>query len=441
MKTDKPLHNFTCMRHLISIILLIAAAGNVTGQQEDYYMEEYFRYKTHVYDTNIHSLQVHQAGAPLADPVAKKEQMIESLRLSFDDFRDNIRDYRYTFVHCNAQWQPSDLLVTDYLQGFEEDYIEDNSFSYNTRQPFIHYSLRFPQRDMLPLLSGNYLLTVFQDESPDKPVLSARFMILDNKTAIEANIRQASAPTKMDHWQEVDFTINTKSFYVANPTQNIKVVVQQNGREDNKLIGIKPSEVSGNSLKYDYEDINLFMGGNEFRYFDIQNLKYQSDQVQRINIFSDKNQVYLYPDNRRTFSSYVYNEDINGKRLIKTTEYENTATEADYALVHFTLPMENPVADGGIYLLGELNYWELNSRSRMSYNYHKKAYEKKLYLKQGYYNYLYAFLEDGSEKADIRLLENSFYETVNDYTIYVYYNRPGTLYDQLIGMKTFSSGE
>ena len=77
----------------------------------------------------------------------------------------------------------------------------------------------------------------------------------------------------------------------------------------------------------------------------------------------------------------------------------------------------------------------------MSYNYHKKAYEKKLYLKQGYYNYLYAFLEDGSEKADIRLLENSFYETVNDYTIYVYYNRPGTLYDQLIGMKTFSSGE
>lgn len=74
----------------------------------------------------------------------------------------------------------------------------------------------------------------------------------------------------------------------------------------------------------------------------------------------------------------------------------------------------------------------------MTYNYNSKAYETTLYLKQGYYNYMYAFLENGKEQANVRLLENSFSETSNQYTIYVYYRKPGTYQDQLIGMETFT---
>ncbi len=429
------------MRFFLFFLISTWFLSEVSAQQEDYYTEEYFRYSTHVYDTNIHSLQVHRRAAPLTDPVVTKNNLTKSLELSFDDFRDNTRDYRYTYIHCNAYWQPSDILVSDYLQGFDDDYIEEYEFSYNTRQPFIHYKLHFPQQDMLPVLSGNYLLKVYPAGSPDKPVLTARFMILDENVSIQTNIRQATAPTKMEEWHEVDFVINTKSFYMANPSRNMKVVVQQNGRHDNKITGIEPSEIQGNELIFDYEDKNLFRAGNEFRHFDIQNLKYQSSQVQRIDIFGKQNQVYLYPDKRRTFSSYVYNEDINGRRLIKTTEYDNTDTEADYARVHFVLPMENPVINGSIHLLGGLNYWELNNRSKMTYNYQKKAYEKSMYVKQGYYNYLCAYKEDGKPQANLRLIENSFYETENEYTVYVYYNHPGTSYDQLVGKKTVSSGE
>ncbi|MGM0566458.1 MAG: DUF5103 domain-containing protein [Bacteroidota bacterium] len=429
------------MRYFLFILISALFVTDISGQQEDYYTEEYFRYSTHIYDTNIHSLQVHRRGAPLTDPVAEINNLTESLELSFDDFRDNTRDYRYTFIHCDAYWQPSDILVSDYLQGFDDDYVEEYEFSYNTKQPFIHYKLHFPQQDMLPVLSGNYLLKVYPAGSPDKPVLSARFYILDEKVSIQPNIRQATAPTKMDQWHEVDFVINAKDFYLANPSRNMKVIVQQNGRHDNKITGIQPSEIQGNEFIFDYEDQNLFRAGNEFRDFNIQNLKYQSDQVQRIDSFGEQNQVYLYPDTRRTFNPYVNNDDINGRRLIKTTEYDNTATEADYVRVHFTLPMENPVANGSIHILGGLNYWELNNRSKMTYNYEEKAYENSLYLKQGYYNYLYAYKEDGKSSANLRLIENSLYETENEYTIYVYYNHPGSSYDQFIGKKTVSSGE
>lgn len=426
------------MKRTITIFAILLAGMVSMAQQEDYYQEGYFRYSNHIYDTNIHSVQLHRAGEPMSRPVIDMGNRKKMLRLSFDDFRNNVTDYQYQFIHCDADWEPSELLTSDYLTGFDDDYIEEYEFSYNTRQPYIHYSLAFPQEDMMPVVSGNYLLKVYPDGQPGDVILTARFMIADEKVAITANVKQATAPTKMEEWQEVDFTINTKSFYVANPSKNLKVIVQQNYREDNKISGLKPRSIDGNILIYDYEDQNLFRGGNEFRYFDIQNFKYQSDQVRRIDIFNQVNKVILYPDKQRTFSPYVFYDDINGRRLIRTTEYENTAIEADYAEVHFLLPMDAPLVTGGIYIMGELTQWEFNKKSRMTYNYNSKAYESTLYLKQGYYNYMYAFLENGKEQANVRLLENSFSETSNQYTIYVYYRKPGTYQDQLIGMETFT---
>ncbi|HKK10337.1 MAG TPA: DUF5103 domain-containing protein [Bacteroidales bacterium] len=426
------------MKRTITILAILFSGMVSMGQQEDYYQENYFRYSNHIYDTNIHSLQLHRVGEPLSHPVIDMGNRKKMLRLSFDDFRNNVVDYQYQFIHCNADWKPSELLPSDYLTGFDDDYIEEYEFSYNTRQPYIHYSLAFPQEDMMPVISGNYLLKVYPEGQPEDIILTARFMIADEKVAISANVKQATAPTKMEEWQEVDFTINTKSFYVANPSKNLKVVVQQNNREDNKISGLKPRSIDGNKLLYDYEDQNLFRGGNEFRYFDIQNFKYQSDQVRRIDIFNQLNKVILYADKQRTFSPYVFYDDINGRRLIRTTEYENTAIEADYAEVQFLLPMDAPLVTGGIYIMGELTQWEFNKKSRMTYNYNSKAYETTLYLKQGYYNYMYAFLENGKEQANVRLLENSFSETSNQYTIYVYYRKPGTYQDQLIGMETFT---
>jgi hypothetical protein len=427
------------MKQVLALFIFIQATLLSTAQQEDYYQEDYFRFSNHVYDTNIHSLQLHRVGDPMSRPIIELNNVKKMLHLSFDDFRDNVIDYQYSFVHCDAEWNASELLTSDYINGFDDDYIEDYEFSYNTRQPYIHYSLDFPQSDMMPTLSGNYLLKVYPDGEPENVIITARFMISEEKVAITAQARQATSPTKMEQWQEVDFTINTKTFYVANPSQNLKVVVQQNNREDNKISGIKPRSIDGNKLIYDYEDRNLFRGGNEFRYFDMQNLKYQSDQVRRIDIFSQLNKVILYPDKRRTFSPYVFYEDINGGRLIRTTEYDNSSIEADYAEVHFLLPMDAPVVTGGIHIMGELTQWEFNKNSRMTYNYSKKAYEATLYLKQGYYNYLYAFLEDGEEQANVRLIENSFSETQNAYTIFVYYRKPGTYQDQLIGVETFTS--
>ncbi|HAH58068.1 MAG TPA: DUF5103 domain-containing protein, partial [Bacteroidales bacterium] len=58
--------------------------------------------------------------------------------------------------------------------------------------------------------------------------------------------------------------------------------------------------------------------------------------------------------------------------------------------------------------------------------------------KQGYYNYLYAFLPNGSTKADLSRLEGTHYQTRNRYTILVYYREQGTRFDRLIGTEVIN---
>ncbi len=99
----------------------------------------------------------------------------------------------------------------------------------------------------------------------------------------------------------------------------------------------------------------------------------------------------------------------------------------------FFLSYPAPLTHGDVYIIGALNDFKLDAKSRMNYNYRLKGYQAYLFLKQGYYNYLYGILERGETSADITIIEGDHWETQNEYTVMVYYRRPGTSFDQLIG--------
>jgi hypothetical protein len=76
----------------------------------------------------------------------------------------------------------------------------------------------------------------------------------------------------------------------------------------------------------------------------------------------------------------------------------------------------------------------------MEYNVETGAYEKAVMLKQGQYNYQYAFMEKEETRTSLYETEGNFFETENEYTIAVYYRPMGARYDRLIGVKTVSNG-
>ena len=255
--------------------------------------EENIVYENEILNTSILTPLLHTENEPMSNPIIHLGTE-EKLQLSFDDFSEDLQDYYYTIVHCNSDWTLSDLMQSEYIDGFFENRIEDYEFSFNTLQKYTHYNLVFPENYLKPLLSGNYIIKVFANNNQEEVVLIKRFMILDEKINISSNVKRATLIDDREYKQEVDFTISHPNVYVSNPYSDIKVVIKQNNREDNSITNLQPLFVKQDQLIYDYESENTFESGNEFRHFDIKSIRYQSERIKEISSDSNNINVKLF---------------------------------------------------------------------------------------------------------------------------------------------------
>jgi hypothetical protein len=411
-------------------------------ENNQYYDGNFLRYEDFIYKKNIRSVQLQKEDWEFSAPVIKLGSA-ERLKLLFDDLDGETKNYHFTIIHCDANWQPSDrLMQSEYIAGFFDDNINDYQYSKNTIQHYVHYELLFPTENLKPTKSGNYIPKVYLDYDQNDLVLTRRFMVVDERVNITPDIHHATIIDDYNYKQEVDFSIQTSGYQITNPYQDLKVVLMQNDRWDNAITKLKPLFVKDNELTYDYDQDNVFPGGNEFRNFDIKSLRWNSEFVRSNTSDSANNyHVKLFPGKPRDILQYLSDRDINGKYKITRQESSAAAseTEAEYVYVHFTLQMKEQVSDGAIYVFGALTDWKYTNENKMHYNKELSQYEATLYLKQGYYNYEYVYLKDNEKAGDETYVEGSHYETENDYVIYVYYKPLSSNYDQLIGMKRFNS--
>lgn len=387
-----------------------------------------------IFKQSVKTVQLFKDGFELSIPVIQLNSQ-EQIKLSFDDLDSEVRRYRYTIIHCEADWTTTpDLMVSEYIDGYREENIESFAYSYNTTVKYIHYTLAFPTATMRPKISGNFILLVYDDE-PSNVVMACRFMVIENSpVTIDGKVSQSARMEDRYTKQQLDFVVHLNGFRVMDVGREIKIVIQQNGRWDNLIRVTKPRFIRGDELDYRYDENIVFNGGNQFRRFDTKSLLYQSERVGRIS-YDTSFQVFLLDDKPRSYSKYVFEKDLNGRFYIKNDEHaENSDIEADYAWVHFFLPYPAMITSGQFYLLGALTSWNLDESNRMSFNFSRKGYELSLLLKQGYYNYLYVLKDKVKPAGDESLIEGSFWETENEYTIFFYFHETGSSYDRLIGM-------
>ena len=407
--------------------------------QDDYVNDNQMRYEDWTYKPYIKTVQLHESTFD-ANPAILRFNGTEQLELSFDDLEADKKDYSIAFVHCDANWEPSNLMSSEFMNGFYEANILNFNFSTNTIQKYTHYSILFPQSNMQFSKTGNYMVFVYQDNDKEKIIITKRFMIYEDKVTVVANVRQAIGNDEQYEKQHIDFNIINSQYELTNPFTDMKVIITQNNRWDNAVNNIKPTFTEPRQLTYSLDDKSTFNGGNEFRFFDSRSLRTYTERV--ANITRDSSYTYhieLKTDELRTFKSYSFYNDLNGGFLIKNQDLAtNPDLEADYAWIHFFLPYDTQTS-GNFYVLGKLTEWRLNKSNRMTYNYKKMGYECDLFVKQGYYNYTYVFLADEKKAADETLSEGNHWETENDYTIYVYHRQRGTYYDQLVAIKRFNS--
>ena len=355
----------------------------------------------------------------------------EQLILSFDMLDPTNEFFNYSLIHCDRNWQPSDLQPMEYISGQTMGEITDFKFSTNTYTKYTHYSLKFPESGMEVTKSGNYIIKVYRNFDEEDVLLTRRFMVLDNQTKISSNIRTATLAEKRFTHQEVDFDVNYEGFTIPNPFLDVNVTILQNNSWNNAIYNLKPLFVNGNELSFNYEDKNLFPGTNEFRFFDIRTLRFASTNVIKKYTDSVQNCV-LRPEETKGHTTYVRWIDYNGKRVIVNDDGANIVEDGDYALIHFNLKSNDLSDQGDVYVYGELTDWQLKEEFKMKYWPKYEMYSTAALLKQSYYDYHFV-VKDKDGNIDYTFTEGNHQETENDYTILVYHKNVFYGYDELIG--------
>lgn len=393
-----------------------------------------FRFEDATYKPEIQTVLLHPEEDPLGYPMLMLNDR-KQLQLRFDVLGDLAFVYHYTIVHCTHDWQASALQPREYIEGFDDDQINSFAFSLNTLTPYVHHSLLFPGAQLRPKISGNYLLVVYdRSMTAGNILLTRRFMVVDPRVSISASVPQHPRNPEFGRThQQLDIEVSARGFFGGKPSNSFFLAIIQNRRQDNMKQGLQPSHTFSDRLVYEYRNETVFEGANQWRNFDMKSFRYQSERIQRIITEPNHFTVKLWTDERRHRQVYKSEPDILGQRLIQARQDQETHIEGDYAWVEFFLKYDAPLNHGDMYIIGALNDGKLDERNKMQYNFGARGYELSLFLKQGYYNYLYGIRERGNPAASTELTEGNHWDTLNEYLVLFYYRQPGTSHDQLIG--------
>ncbi len=354
----------------------------------------------------------------------------KSFAVSFDDLSDYQSDYYYKIEHYTFDWDLSEMSDREYINGYNEDRIRSFENSFNTLQFFTHYSVTFPNSNTKIIKSGNYKISIMNDE--DEIIFTRRFVLYESMVDVGLTVHRSRDLSEINKKQTVQFIINHPTLRINNPKEEIKTVLLQNNNWDTAITNLVPQFYRGSQLLYKYTDKMNFWAGNEFHFFDSKSVRNSTLTIARVDSGPKLYHTLLYTNQERVNRPYTYYPDINGNFVIRNLNSTNSNLEADYTWVFFTLETSEKIENKKIYINANFNNWRVDQANEMIYNSKNGLYEGKILLKQGFYNYQYITVDE-NENISNHDIDGSFYQTENDYSVLVYYHKFGSRYDSVIG--------
>ncbi len=380
-----------------------------------------------IFNRNIKTLTLTVDDDPTLPPylLYASRQYID---IEWDEMSHDYKRYRYHIDHCDWDWNVTDgIFESDYLEGLNDQLVEDFEKSFNTTQIYTHYKLRVPSKEIRLRLSGNYRVLIYEEDEKDSPVLEARFCIYEREAGIIAQLSSNTDVDFNDRHHQMTLSIGYGSLAVIDPEQELKVVVMQNRRWDSRVEGLVPNVRKPNGIEFTHNRNLIFPAGNEYHRFEILDVHRTATGVDRIDWFEPYYHATLFPvviDH-----SYSYTEDQNGVYVVRSSDNYDDWTTAEYVVVHFFL--ESPRLEGGdVYVSGWWAGQTFNPDCKMEYDEARECYHAAILLKQGYYSYEF-IQKDGLMQRTM----GSFYETENEYEVLVYFRQQGARYDRLSGFR------
>lgn len=363
----------------------------------------------------------------------------EPFTFVFDDLFGNEANYYYSVQHCNYDWTPSSMLsINDYIDGFDNQRIQNYANSLNTLQIYSRYTLPFPNKFTRLLLSGNYILKILNEDR--EVVFSRRFILYEEQVAVPLQVKRARDMADIQQKHNMDFAVRPGDQVLQNPLQTVKVMLMQNGRFDNAIFNVKPQYTIGSELIYRYDKETQFWAGNEYLYFDNKDIRNAVNNVVRITAGEIYNTI-LYTNEARASNEYTFWPDVNGNFVTRNVNLSvtNQYLESDYTWVFFSLSAPAFFENKDIYVNGMFNNYAKTDEYKMEYNPKSKLWEKAVMIKQGFNNFNYIVADKAGRVDGRNNIDGNFYQTENDYNVFVYYRGFNERYDRVIGIGSANS--
>jgi len=392
--------------------------------------------KSKVLDPQIKSLQV-VVNQDWLSPAVMRLRTDDVLNVSFDELSHEYHRYTYRVEHCEADWTPStSLFESDWLEGFNGNPIDDYDPSVNTTVAYTHYQFQIPNDRMRLRLSGNYRIHIYDNEGDEREVITADFCVTEQSMPLAFSLTtNTDIDTNVSH-QQVSLALNFGVERVTDPANQLRVVVMQNGREDNMKVNPKPTILNSNGAEWKHSRELIFDAGNEYRKYEVLDVSHPTMGIDHIHWNGEAYEVYPFIDEPRPH--YLYDEDANGSFFIRNSDNWQIETTCEYVWVVYRMKCPELLA-GKMMIDG---WWATDANPEtyeMTYDANAGMYTARILQKQGYYSYQYLWQKpDGSKQYAPS--EGSFYQTENRYQVLVYYRGINDNYWRLTAFRLYSSG-
>jgi hypothetical protein len=146
-------------------------------------------------------------------------------QLQFDDLYGNEANFYYEIIHCDYNWKPSEIPKKEYLQGFDNQRIQNYTNSFNITTVLPLYIVNPNQFTQQLRISGDYMLKILND---DKDVVFTRkFILYENLVTVPMQVKRTRTVSNVEYKHNLDFSIKSNTITFSNSFKNVKSSIAQ----------------------------------------------------------------------------------------------------------------------------------------------------------------------------------------------------------------------
>lgn len=388
-------------------------------------------------EIEIKSLRVYcgneETSFPIIDFTSNDEK---NITIDFDVQTASYPNLIIQFKFCDSNWKPYD---NQFLQNplYSTEYnLWLDKIPNGVKGARYHYSGSFPNNNVHFPFSGKWMFFITDSQNKNLVYASQKFFVVKPDVKLNVQVNRETMQGSYGDKANLGRTLAIKTSF-ALPDSLFPANVRKIEIVKNRMIAspiIVDRNMNNQERYYEWDASRKFSfiarqlrPGNEYRQIDTRNItNYPTETVDAK--FGEYDQSDLYTKHPR---------DFNGSSLL--LNYRNP--NADYQKVVFKLKAPESITKP-IFLVGSFNDWKLLPEYEMFDD--KGMMNFSVPLKRGVHAYQFVAADYSGNKivnADWEILEGNFFETENEYFIFLYYQSPEKGgYDKIIGYAKIRTG-